>query len=582
MSIERIQFTNYRRFEKFDISFRKNNVIVGPNNSGKSSILDALRMLNAILKIATRKNPHIASQGSDGVCSTYDLAHSAMAVPLPNITRNYSEDFAEVTFLHENKNEIKLFLHPDRSVKCYLVSPNDLPRSSMMFRRAFPIDLVIVPTLAPIEEEEPYLAEETVRRNEATRLASRNFRNIWLRRDQGDFERLREILITSWPGLDIRKPEIVHGPSSYVTMFYSEDRMERELYWSGFGLQVWLQMITHLLRGKRHSTIVLDEPDIYLHPDLQRKLLHLVKDSFKQSILATHSVEIINESSPGDVISVNPNHRRARRVSSEDDYKSVFAYLGSAENVDFARLARAKRIIFFEGSDRRLFRQLASRLGKVRILDDPDTTFLKAGGFGQWRRVKGVEWTLQEVLKMDVNIYSIFDRDYRSDPEVEDFRSKIESEGVRCRVLSRKEIENYLLEPGLLGRVLTAKKTRSGIGIGIDEFHAVLSETIDSFEDDVRSSRTANYVRYQRGLRRGEDDTTLHREANKAFKEVWTDPSTKLKYLSGKECIAHLSTLCQSRYGFSVTPSELAKALRVEEIDQEIVAILEEIEDMVS
>ena len=44
--------------------------------------------------------------------------------------------------------------------------------------------------------------------------------------------------------------------------------------------------------------MILDEPDVYMHPDLQRSLVKIVKNRFKQVIIASHSVEILSEVNP--------------------------------------------------------------------------------------------------------------------------------------------------------------------------------------------------------------------------------------------------------------------------------------------
>ena len=64
----------------------------------------------------------------------------------------------------------------------------------------------------------------------------------------------------------------------------------REIHWSGFGFQVWLQILLQLARGNGDSVLVLDEPDIYLHADLQRRLLRLVGERFPQYFIATCSI----------------------------------------------------------------------------------------------------------------------------------------------------------------------------------------------------------------------------------------------------------------------------------------------------
>ncbi len=42
---KKIELGNFKRFQKVEIDFTKINIIVGPNNSGKSSIIGALRLM---------------------------------------------------------------------------------------------------------------------------------------------------------------------------------------------------------------------------------------------------------------------------------------------------------------------------------------------------------------------------------------------------------------------------------------------------------------------------------------------------------------------------------------------------------
>jgi predicted ATPase len=179
---------------------------------------------------------------------------------------------------------------------------------------------VIVPPLGPLEETEYIVQEETIRRNESSRLANRHFRNIWLRFRANDWDEFQALVASSWPGINVQPPEVARTARAFVQMFYREGEGERELYWSGYGFQVWLQMLMHVMRGDKNSILILDEPDIYLHPDLQRKLLRLVRDRFGQVFVATHSVEIVNESEPGDVVTVNSELRSGKRVLTDEDY----------------------------------------------------------------------------------------------------------------------------------------------------------------------------------------------------------------------------------------------------------------------
>lgn len=146
-------------------------------------------------------------------------------------------------------------------------------------------------------------------------------------------------------------------------MMFIEDRIPREIYWSGFGFQIWLQMMTQMINAPSESLLVMDEPDIYLHPDLQRKLVRVVTGKFAQYFIATHSTEIINEVPIGNVASVSKGAQRAHKVGNDEGYRKLLFYIGSSENAEFSRIARAKRIIFFEGKDKKIYQCFAKKTG---------------------------------------------------------------------------------------------------------------------------------------------------------------------------------------------------------------------------
>ena len=70
--------------------------------------------------------------------------------------------------------------------------------------------------------------------------------------------------------MDIERPQLDRiDDKTLLHMFCPEERIPREIFWSGFGFQVWCQMLTHLIQSSESSLFLIDEPDIYLHSDLQ-------------------------------------------------------------------------------------------------------------------------------------------------------------------------------------------------------------------------------------------------------------------------------------------------------------------------
>jgi hypothetical protein len=135
-----------------------------------------------------------------------------------------------------------------------------------------------VPILGPVEHHEPLYQAEAARLALFNYRAARNFRNIWFHYPT-DFKEFRTALQQTWPGMDILPPEIDRSHEKpLLFMFCPEQRIPRELFWAGFGFQVWCQMLTHLIQSKNVSVFLIDEPDIYLHSDLQRQLLGLLRN----------------------------------------------------------------------------------------------------------------------------------------------------------------------------------------------------------------------------------------------------------------------------------------------------------------
>ena len=128
------------------------------------------------------------------------------------------------------------------------------------------------------------------------------------------FEEFAKLVEQTWAGSEIEAPTIADHLNNTLTMFCRENRILRELYWIGSGFQIWCQLLTHLIRAKESSLIVIDEPEVYLHADLQRQLVGLLRDYNADVILATHSTEIMGEAEPADLVLIDKKNRSGERT----------------------------------------------------------------------------------------------------------------------------------------------------------------------------------------------------------------------------------------------------------------------------
>jgi hypothetical protein len=277
------------------------NLLTGKNNSGKSTIIGAFRILDVALRRSLKSFERLPRSGGAFGCL---IPEHAIPISIENAIHNYEAELATVRFHFSGGQALKLVF--DESGRCYLVIEAAGVRSNSDFRRVLPFKMVAIPHLGPIEHNEVLVERDTVMSNLTTHRASRNFRSYWYYFPEA-FERFAAMVRDTWPGMEIEPPELVHGVKPMLRMYCRENRITREIFWLGVGFQIWCQLLTHISRASEVDLLVLDEPEIYLHPDIQRQLAGLLVGLGPQIIVATHSQELIQSVDLRDVLVINKN-----------------------------------------------------------------------------------------------------------------------------------------------------------------------------------------------------------------------------------------------------------------------------------
>lgn len=292
------------------------------------------------------------------------------------------------------------------------------------------------PTLGPFEETERLVTDATILANIYGRRTHRVFRNIWYRKAWNEelddpFDKLRSMLETTWPGMEIEPPELSGmGADLSLFIYFRERGMTREIYWAGFGFQVWLQILTSLLASKANDILVVDEPEIYLHPDLQRKFLRLVRTHGKQVIIATHSVELINDADPDEILAASTTRGSFSRTANTKALQRAVDFLGSSQNIELSRVLRHRRLLFVEGDDFKIVRRLMRLVNASPIEAERNALIKPLGGFGEWKRAIDVSWVFETFAASNIDIFCLFDRDYRCREEMLEFEELMRSKGI--------------------------------------------------------------------------------------------------------------------------------------------------------
>lgn len=393
----RVTFKNYKALKRFSLSLNEFNVLVGPNNAGKSTIVGVFRILSEGIRRASSKKPLFINHQSIRDIG-YNVPLEGLPIATENIFTNYDDsEPATIEFRLSSGDKLRL-VFPENDL-CYLVCDAQDKRISTpsAFKKTYQVSVGFVPVLGPVEHNEPLYQKEAARLALLTHRASRNFRNIW-HHYPNDFQKFKELIISTWPGMDIERPEIDTSHKKPVLhMFCPEERYPREIFWAGFGFQVWCQMLTYIVRAEQDSLLIIDEPDIYLHSDLQRQLVEILRQISPDVLIATHSTEIISEADPGDLLIVNKKGRSAKRRKNPSQLQSIFGVLGSNLNPTLTQLAKSKRAVFVEGKDFQILSALSRKLEKQSLANRSDFAVIPVEGFNPARVLnfsEGIELTL--------------------------------------------------------------------------------------------------------------------------------------------------------------------------------------------
>lgn len=448
-----------------------------------------------------------------------------------------------------------------------------LPTTSGLFRSEFPIDIAIVPTLSPFEVDEELLPLEYINRWIGSRRSSRMFRSFWFHNKEM-FSEFIELVETTWSGLSIKIPERKNTFSKELCMFCVENQISREISWAGFGFQIWLQLLTHIVNAKSADLLVIDEPEIYLHPDLQHKVLKVLKKFVPKIILATRSIEIINSVETSDVLLVDKSQKSAKRITDIEGLQKVTNLLGSMQNIHLTRLARGKKILFVEGKDLKLISKFVKILGYDEDIFN-EITVIPIGGYSQYNRVTNTKWAFTEILGEEILVSALFDRDYRSDEEINEFVQTLNADIGFTHVFFRKEIENYLLDETAIQKAIDEKllsKTQSEI-IKIDA-RELLFEISEEYKMDVSSQLVGNILKQKI---KQKDVSTVIYDHNIFFESNWKNMEYRFKIIPGKVFLSRLNEALQISFGINISHSLILKHFKASSIHEDLVSFVDKL-----
>lgn len=570
--LKKLTINGFRCYENSTVAFQPTSILVGRNNAGKSTLIEALKIISVISR--KYKTAHFISppawligETDNGISPSIDR----VGISEEGLFYMYRYSQALIEACFSNGTSIKAYIGEKLSVFALIISSNGQPvRNSREAKSVIIPTVEVLPQISAVQDTEILISKETVDINMPTRLTSRNFRNQLYYYNEL-FPRFKKLAEQTWEHLQIKPIESTLVDKGRALQFYIRDNsFESEIAWMGHGLQMWLQTMWFVSRYGKDSIVVLDEPDVYMHADLQRRLVRFVAPMFSQLIIATHSIEILEEVSANSVIPVDRRRRLIKPIGDHVLLQQLAEEMGSTLNLDLSRLFLSKRFLIWEGedTDRRILSAFQSVLTPMDI--HPISAFPKVyvGGWGGWQRALAVAEVFNQ-NRIDIKCYCIFDSDYHLDEDINERQKEAQKRGVNLHIWQKKEIENYAINEEVILRYITRHKRKG----------QVTAQTIKEKLLEISSSMEQElYADVAEEIRMKDNKLSVKtalESAKKLVENKWN--SDPFQVLPGKTIIKRLSAWSHKAFGVAFDALDIVHEFQPKEVPEEIRSVIDAI-----
>lgn len=438
VQLESIRVEKFKRIDAIDLPLSDLNILVGSNGSGKSSILQALHLASCLMRQADRirANSTVMVRVSDLDYLPSDeywrLGHGAdwgnkATSPSSKIHFNFKDDDGGA---HTALCEMRSARNAGISVQGELPEPVRL-----QFRGAETFFSGFIPGISGIPNLEQKNSKRVV-----LKACSFGDSNVYLRN-----------------ALDLLSPEDLHQIEAWLQPLLGDIKLKvsfdealdfqihaeaeigglsTPLELLGTGYLQLIQIFCYILLFKP-KILLIDEPDIHLHPSVQEKLaaslLQIARAQGIKIIMTSHSPFIVRGAPAGtNVVWLADGQKQT------DDRTIVELALGWGA---FGK----KVIVVSEDAKNDLLKKLIRQWPEV----ERAVTVLPGRGYKHLLK-KDEAAELRDSLGGKFKILVHRDRDSLTDAEMQSLRAAYDLEGVRLWFTDQSDIEAEFCDPAFL------------------------------------------------------------------------------------------------------------------------------------
>lgn len=592
MKIKNIQIRKFKKFQMLDVDFQDLDCLVGSNNSGKSTLLQALALFGFCLHQCLSKingNPITLKNRS---ISEEDF----VVLPVAKGTDLWYERVWQAAGNKHILIELIVTFEYGKTVKTSL----DFNFNKFSVKTETENDQVWLEQLRQLKISYlPVFSSFQTREEKRTQLAVRNelgrgnvnvvIRNLLLSLNEQARTDLVAILQRAFPNITKLNIAFDEASMEFISVTYKEEGVKKEfdIFSAGSGFQQFIYLFGFILL-ERPNIILLDEPDVHLHGQLQKSLLYELQTLTKkqvQILFATHSRDLISAMLPENIIHLH--NANAERLHLDYQVFDTLERMGSMENNQLITLQEFKRVLVVENKDdwdyiyffgklvlgESKMQQVAKRLAVCYAYGNPvrqdmakfrkslQTMFVKSG----------------DTVKMMV----LADRDYFPYPQelVDDLQKKelhLDNKTLNhidWHIWQQNEIENYLLVEHSLFKLV---KPKANYQITIDEaiLRDKLQMVMDAQKDEIEGRFLKGFEDYSRWFKKNWDTTYCLREAKKRLASDWQQPA---HWVDAKKTLSDMKGWLQKEKYGSFSDKSILEMMTIQDIPQEIQVVLHKI-----
>jgi ABC-type branched-subunit amino acid transport system ATPase component len=498
LRLVKAKLANYRKFTLQEILFdRPITVLVGRNNSGKTTILEALGVLFQVLSGPIPVNKRINKPGEIAAYAQVQLRFNdqewiritelvAAGYPqfndelkldtimslLVNSSIDYRWTSKYVGGIYQTGQDSRTigFSNTDTLSK---LSDTQSTIISAGLDRLLSIHLGKFLGVIHMSSERYLPLEEKFIPFEELSSVEENKRAQYLRNNLYQLRKTAPSKYEAMVGIFRRLFELSHVDnfldenSGKIELNFTEGNIVSNLLEMGAGVTSLVTMFGRIMTPGI-SLALLDEPDINLHPGLVRELISFLRDiqDTTQLVVSSHNQTFVNSVERVEILHVKTSSSYSSTVSeleTDEEMMDVFDDLGvRLENYEVSEALTGGIIILGEGnSDWEYLKELAKKANFLEKLLSLTSAYVPLGG------KKLIDSNLLDKIKgSKTNFILIRDRDEYNNAEISELENNIGKD--RLHFLQRREMENYLLDYQALHKLISNKLQKKSMGLQLE------------------------------------------------------------------------------------------------------------------